>query len=290
MKPLAALFLVALAGAAHADDYRDDMAGWLVHTPDHWKHQEQGAAVMFGSDTEAGVILVAFTPGLTYAHMEAGVDAYVQSLGATPVGRATPFASKAGKALVVEMTGTLPDGTNLHARAIGVAGPAGTVSVTGITTPQQIGGLRKRVDQLAQSVQFFTPKRTAAMGALAGAWWHYHGTSTGAGQSSSSYERTIELCANGTFFDSSQSDIASYAYKDGDPMIKYHGNAGAFRNSQNAGAGRWTATGDRARGQVRLVFNNGQVEQHAFVFVKQGDIELDGRWYGRSPDKGGRCR
>jgi hypothetical protein len=38
------------------------------------------------------------------------------------------------------------------------------------------------------------------------------------------------------------------------------------------------------------VFNNGQVEQHAFAFVQQGDIELDGRWDGRSPDKGGRCR
>jgi hypothetical protein len=289
MKTTLVLFLVAsLAGAAHADDYHDEMAGWLVHTPDHWKYREQGGTVMFGSDTEAGAILVAFTPGLTYPQMEAGVGAYIQSLGATQVGHASPFATKAGKALVVEMTGTLPDGTNLHARAIGVAGPAGVVSVTGITTPQLIGGLRRRVDQLAQSVQFFTPKRTPAMTGLVGAWWHYH--SVGSGLNGSSYERTIELCANGTFFDSSASDISARAENKNTSSPYYGSSTSAFSNSQNAGAGRWTATGDRARGQIRLVFNNGQVEQHAYAFVKQGDIELDGRWYGRSPDKGGRCR
>jgi hypothetical protein len=269
--------------------YRDDLAGWLVRTPDQWKYAVQGATVLFGSDTEAGIILVALTPGVTYAQMEAGIDAYIAQLGATQLGPAKPFSARAGKALVVEMSGTLPDGTNLNARSIGVAGAGGILSITGITTPDKLAGLRRRVDQLAQSVQFFAPQRTAAMTVLAGPWWHYH--STGAGTSgSSSYERTIELCANGTFFDSDESNINVGS---GDKNIwagRSTDSVSAFYNRAGGGAGRWTATGDRARGQLRLQFNNGKIEQHGYVFVKQGDIELDGRWYGHARDKGGRCR
>lgn len=285
---IVALAILLVSARAEADDaYRDDLAGWLVRTPDKWKFAVQGANVVFGSDTEAGVILVSFMPSVTYQQMEAGIDAYIAQLGATQLGPAKRFAVKAGKALVVEMTGALPDGSQLHARSIGVAGPGGIVSVTGITTPQQIAGLRRRVDQIAQSTQFFAPQRTAAMTALAGPWWHYHSVGTGA--NSSSYERTIELCANGTFFDSDESNISVQSPKPS-PYAENQGYSSAFRNSQGGGAGRWTATGDRARGQLRLLFNNGKVEQHAFVFVKQGDIELDGRWYGHARDKGGRCR
>lgn len=130
---------------------------------------------------------------------------------------------------------------------------------------------------------------------LAGTWWHYHGTTLS--DSSSSYERTLELCRDGRFFDSSNSDISATSHSN---MEGYDGwgnhytgsDMTAGRYAQDGGAGRWTATGDAATGQLQLVFNNGTTEAHQYVFQKVGggDIELDGRWYGYTNEKGGQCR
>jgi hypothetical protein len=262
--------------AATGAEYRDELDGWSVRTPDNWKFTAKGTTVVFGSDTEAGAIFVTFGRGWTYEQMDQGATAYIKQIGAQQIGTTQPFKAKAGKAIVVELGGTTAQG-RLHGRAIGVAGPRGAVTVLGVTTPEKIDGLRKRVDQIALSVKFFEPKQSPAMATLAGPWWHYHGTSVGS--NSSSYERTIELCLNGTFFDSSESAVSVSS-----------GQAGGY--GQGAGAGRWTAEGDNMQGRVRLLFNNGTVEEHKYAFKKPGggDVEFDGRWYGRDPDKGGKCQ
>lgn len=261
--------------AATGAEYRDELDGWSVRTPDQWKYAVKGTTVIFGSDTEAGAIFVTFGRGWTYEQMDQGATAYIQQIGAQQIGRTQPFKAKAGKAIVVELGGTTAQG-RLHGRAIGVAGPRGAVTVLGVTTPEKIDGLRRRVDQIALSAKFFEPKQSPAMAILAGPWWHYHGTSVGT--SSSSYERTIELCLDGTFFDSTESAISVSS-----------GQAGGF--GQGAGAGRWSAEGNDMKGRMRLMFNNGKVEEHNYAFKKPGggDVELDGRWYGRDPDKGGNC-
>lgn len=262
--------------AATGAEYRDELDGWSVRTPDHWKYAVKGTTVIFGSDTEAGAIFVTFGRGWSYEQMDKGATAYIQQIGAQQIGRTQPFKAKAGKAIVVELGGTTAQGP-LHGRAIGVAGPRGAVTVLGVTTPEKIDGLRKRVDQIALSAAFFEPKQSPAMAILAGPWWHYHGTSVGT--TSSSYERTIELCLDGTFFDSTESAVSVSS-----------GQAGGF--GQGAGAGRWTAEGNNMQGRVRLMFNNGNVEEHKYAFKKPGggDVEFDGRWYGRDPDKAGNCR
>ena len=288
------------ARAASGPAYRDDMDGWEVRTPDAWKYGVKGNTVLFGSDTEAGFIIVAFNRGVTFEQMEAGASAYIAQLGATQVGQTRRYKARGGQALIAEMTGVTPDGSSLHARSIGVAGPSGVLSITGITTPQKIAGLRKRVDGIAMSARFFAPKRTAAMANLVGPWWHYHGSDTGISSSyggvSASYERTIELCADGTFFDSDNSNIYATTKNPTATGVDTWGNpyrgseVSSSYNRDGAGNGRWTATGNHATGRLRLVFNNGNVEERAYLFQQNGDIQLDGRWYGRARDKGGQCR
>jgi hypothetical protein len=113
--------------AARGTAYRDDLDGWEVRTPPAWKYGVKGSTVVFGSDTEAGLIVVAFNRGVTFDQMTANVESVIVQLGATQHGTATRFKAKGGKGLVVEMTGTTPDGTALHARAAGVAGKTGIV-------------------------------------------------------------------------------------------------------------------------------------------------------------------
>jgi len=270
--------------AASGPPAHDDIEGWAVHTPDHWKFQPQGTGAMFGSDTEAGAILVAYTRGVTYDQLAHGAEAFIASQGATQIGDVKPFTAKAGQGIVVELEGVL-DGQTLQARSIAVAGPAGVVTVTGIATPDKLPGLRKRVDEIAQSINFFTPKIPPARDFFIGTWWHYHGNATGL--SSVSYERTLELCRDGTFYDSSESNGS---FSNGGNMGAA-GSLGAMYNGTGAGAGRWIAQGDDLQGGIRLTFNNGNVEEHHYKFRKRhgGDVDLDDKWYGAAPEKGGRC-
>jgi hypothetical protein len=281
------------ATAATGRAYRDELDGWEVRTPAAWKYALKGNTVAFGSDTEAGMIFVTYNRGLSYEQMAQGASAYIAQLGATQLGE-TRFRAAGGKGVVVEMSGVV-EGTTVHARSLGVAGPGGVLSVTALTTPEKLAGLRKRADAIAMSARFFTPTTPPAMKHLAGPWWHYRGSSTSA--SSMSYERTLELCADGRFYDSSASDISVTSKSNasgydgwGNPTSGSTMTAG--RNSQDGSSGRWTASGDDLTGRLRLLHNNGNAEEHQYVFKKRGggDIELDGRWYGYSEKQGGRCR
>lgn len=284
------------AKAAAGPVHRVDHEGWQVHTPARWKYQVKGNRVLFGSDSEAGFIVVWFAPSLTYEQMESQAAAGAAQLGMALAGPPISEKMKGGRALVTEVTGTAPDGRKVRGRAIGVAGPAGAVAIVGLATPEKFATLRGRVDSLARSVAFFKPKRSPAMSYLTGAWWHYHGVDSSAGghYSGSSYERTIVLCTDGSFHDSDASDISiNTETKAASGSTDAWGNqiesivGSANSNRSGSGAGRWVAVGNDTNGSLELQFANGNLERHAYVFKKPGggDIELDGRWYGRDPQK-----
>lgn len=276
------------SGAAPGDPVRDELEGWEVRTPANWRHEIRDGRVVFGGVTEAGAIFVSYLRGVSYDQMSAGAEAQVRQLGATPTGPARAHNFSAGRGQIIEVTAMGNDGVAIYGRAIGIAGPQGVVSVFGLTTKDKFDTLRKRVDAIAQSARFFTAKpsvATADMQHLVGPWWHYH--STGSGSNIASYQRTLELCADGTFFDSDESNISLRTEPSSRGTV-----VSANRDSQDHSAGRWTSSGNNTRGTLRLVHRNGNVEQHTYVFKKPGggDIELDGRWYGYSRKNGGRCR
>jgi hypothetical protein len=254
--------VVPTTTAATGPEYRDDVDGWSVRTPDVWKYTAKGMTLTFGSDAEPGTIFVKYSRGWSLAQMEQGATAYMKQLGATQLGETNSFKAKAGKAIVLEMTGSAQ--ARLHGRAIGIVGPRGSLTIVGLTTPDRIDGLRARVDQIALSAKFVEPK--PALAALIGPWWRY----------SKSTDRTLELCADGSFHDTNA--------KEGPAA-----SGGQF--GKGDGAGRWVAQGDDVEGRLHLVFNSGTIEEHDYKFKKPGgDVTFSGKVYGRNPDNAGKCK
>jgi hypothetical protein len=248
--------------AATGAEYHDDVDGWSVRTPDAWKFTAKGMTLTFGSDTEPGTIFVKYSRGWSLSQMEQGATSYIQQLGAKQLGQTSAFKSKAGKAIVLELAGSTAQGA-LHGRAIGIVGARGSLTIVGLTTPEKIDTLRLRVDQIALSAKFLEPK--PALAALVGPWWRY----------SKSTDRTLELCADGSFHDTDAKESSATGSQFG----------------KGDGAGRWIAQGDDLQGRLHLVFNSGAVEEHEYKFKKPGgDITFDGKVYGRNPDNAGKCK
>jgi len=136
----------------------DQYKGWEIKKPPGWKHGVREGVVVLGHDTEPGLILVGYQPGLSFEQAAAAVEAEIRKLGGAQVGAARAASVKAGRALVVETSG-VANGTTIHGRAVAVAGPSGMLVVLGLTTPDKIAGLRPRIDAIAMAARFFTPER-----------------------------------------------------------------------------------------------------------------------------------
>jgi hypothetical protein len=162
---------------AGSDAYRAEQEGWQVETPKAWKHVAQGGRVLFGSDTEAGMILAWFAPGATIEQMTetARQGVHEQGMVLEPSAAPSPAHVKAGKAVSVELAGRAADGTQLRAKGYGILGPSGGVALLGLTTPEQYAAMRARLDAMAQTVSFFAAKKPAGGAQLAGALCSYSG-------------------------------------------------------------------------------------------------------------------
>jgi len=127
-------------GAPVSDQYK----GWEVKTPAGWKHGIKDGKLVFGSDTETGVIVVAFFDNVTFEQAAAAIDGQIRGLGATPVGSPRSATVPAGRALIAELSGTV-DGATVQGRAVGVAGSSGMLVVLGFSVVDKFKTLRQRV-------------------------------------------------------------------------------------------------------------------------------------------------
>jgi hypothetical protein len=242
---LALLFVLALPLAAPAQQaslpgalYKSDSEGWQVQPPKAWKHSVQNGKLMIGSDTEAGLMLAWFQAGLTYEQAQeyAKLPYQEQGLVLTP-GPAAPFATKAGKAFVVEYTGQAMDGSTIKSRSMAIAGAKGVVYVAGVTTAPQFAALSKRVDELAKGVSFFTPKVGAGAALISGPLCAWSGGSNYSSSQKMFFDGKgnvswgSELAIGGSIKDSSGDTTATYS--------GYTGNA-----NKPSDLGRYTVAGD----------------------------------------------
>lgn len=265
------LFLaLAITAEAAAEDRHRSPEGWELRAPKAWKLGAQGARVVFGSDTEAGLMVAWYAHGVTLEQMEQLAAQGIQEQGVSLLPTAPPrrVKLKAGPGVAVELGGTGADGVPVRARAVGVAGPRGAVAVLGLTSAEKFDRLKGRVDEVASSVRFFKPEVSAAMRLLSGGWWHYRGSSSGgAGESfaSTSTERKVALCPDGRFFDNSEtSAYFDTGYKAAERSAATYGSgtqASAYGGGQNARAGRWTAVGNQQTGTITLTLPNGVSRQ-----------------------------
>jgi hypothetical protein len=260
--------------AATGGTYKDEGGGWSVRAPANWKFGEKGGRVLFGSDTEAGLIVAWYTPGTTFQQMQEVAAQGLNEDGVVlaPTGPAQAVQSPAGKALGVDLQGTAQNGQALVARAVGVAGAQGAVAIVGITSPQQIKALRPKVDAMAKSVDFFTPKAGAGAQLLKGTLCNYSGGSVASWSKRVTFDGRghcsagSEMAFGGQFTDQGGNNTGFYA--------------GAVGNqNQNTGEGTYTVSGNTVI--VRL---GGSVITCSVHFRQQGgqisELMCDGKLYG----------
>ena len=161
---LLALAIPFIAGGQSAPGavYKSDGEGWQIQPPKTWKHAVKDGKLMIGSDTETGLMLAWFQVGLTYEQaQEYAKQPYQESGLVLMPSKATPFATKAGKAFAVDYSGKAMDGSMIKSRSITIAGAKGVIYVAGVTTEPQFAALSKKTDEMAKTVTFFTPKVAA---------------------------------------------------------------------------------------------------------------------------------
>lgn len=231
MTRCAFLFLLALpltaGGQASANGalYKSDGEGWQIQPPKAWKHALTNGKLMIGSDTEAGLMLAWLQPGLTYEQAAEYAKQPYQEEGLVLMpGAAKPFATKAGKAFVVEYTGTAMDGQTVKSRSISIAGAKGVIYAVAVTTEPQFAALSKRVDEMAKTATFFTPKAGAV------------GAGGGGGAGVSLIQGAMCAWSSGSSYSSSQK-----MFFDGKGNVSW-GSEMAFGGSIKDGGGNETAT------------------------------------------------
>lgn len=225
-------------GAATGGTFKSP-EGWSVRAPTNWKFGEKAGRVLFGSDTEAGLIVAWFTAGGTYQQMQEVAAQGINEDGfvLSPTGAAQAVQTPAGKGLGVDLKGTSQDGQALVARAVGVAGPQGTVAVLGLTSPQQIAQLRPKVDAMAKSVAFFKPTIPAGVQFLRGSLCSYSGGSV------ASWTKRVNFDGRGHCSSGSEMAFGGQFTDQGGNNTGFYTGAAGNQYAANAG-GTYTVNGN----------------------------------------------
>jgi hypothetical protein len=212
----------ALASAG--EKYRASQ-GWQLSIPAGWKSAEQQGRVMFGSDTEAGLIVAWSADGVSFEEMRDAAAAGIHdgNVSLSPIGDVEEKTLEGGRALVAALRGVAADGSELRAHAVGVLGKTGTsVAIVGITTPEKIKALAKRVDQMAASLKITKPKAGKGAAMLATALCAHSGGDVASvtrrltfdGRGNAGYGS--EVIAGGTFKDGAGNTTGSWGGYSGD--------------------------------------------------------------------------
>jgi hypothetical protein len=234
--------------AGAGQPFSKDAWGVKLVAPPGWRLVERDGAVLGGSDTEAGLLILRYVPHTTreelVAEYQRGVNE--QGISATPTVEATPW--KAGKATGIagELAGSTGDGAKVRIRSVAVLAPhGGALVVAGLTTPDRYANLKTRVEQLAATVVLQKPKQVPG-GELAGAYAFIYVSKSG----SYSREAYLTLCKSGRF--TRRGEMVGSAELSGGAR----GNA--YSGSNNAGS--WRAEG----GTLILEFGDGTSAQVPF--------------------------
>jgi hypothetical protein len=248
--------------------WSDETWGVTLDLPAGWKAAMRDGILLLGSDTEAGLMVVRFSPKTDRAALTAGYSQGLQESGVNllPTSPIADFAAGANRGLAGELGGMAQNGSRLTARVVGVPTPFGDAAIfLGVTTPEQYAKLKPRVEALAAGASFQKPKIPPANVTVAGQYYYIF-TSTSGG--SYSREDSLSLCANGMFRRKGE--------------MSGSGAAGSAATA-NAYAGSWSADGDGQAGTVTLQYRNGSSER--LRYQKAGvDIVLNGKKYGRFGD------
>lgn len=256
------------AGGARGPRYAHDRWGLSFAVPPNWKVGERRQALLLGSDTEPGLIVIRFVRKTTVQALAADYNEGLteEGLQLMPSSPVEEFAAGGARGLAGEMGGVSADGYRLRARIIGVSSPYGDAAVVlGLTTEEKYPQLRPRVEAMAASMTFVPPKAAPVNEAVAGQYAFFYSSSVGG---SYSRQDLLNLCSDGTFRRGGE--------------IYSSGGAG-MAAGQSGNAGEWSAEGDEVQGVITLQYRGGRSEQ--VEYRRSGpDIILGERKYTRYGD------
>jgi len=268
--PLGLAGQIAPAGPGTSPSF----SGWNIDhaLPNGWQvGQVLGRVQMLASTTDAGAIFVA--PGLygSFQEVVADLSTFYQSLGlvAYPVEQPAEGTVAGLRAMTATYASQDQMGQMVHGRVVAVLTPHGTgFVVLGMTTPQQMQGLRATVDRVVESVKARPPEvNQQAITALAGRWMYYAGKAEGVtsvmGGSSRSHEEFVTFDGQGRWEWQSSSSVS----------VTAPGGAGAGGAQSNADQGTYTVIG------TTLVLKGTQGQQTFEIQILADRIIADGRVY-----------
>ena len=253
------------SGAAQGRRFNYEKWGLSFLTPGDWKVGERSGALLLGSDTEAGLMIIRFLRRTNLQTLAEGYQEGMQEEGLqlTPTTQPENFSAGGNQGLAGEMAGMAQDGARIRARAVGVASPFGDAAVIlGLTTEEKYAGLKPRVDALASSFSFAQPQAAPVPEFLAGQYYYISASSYG------SSERYINMCSDGRF--SSQSGT-------------YSSGAAGTGYGEGGQSAQWTAEGDESQGVIIVTYPNGQTERHEYR-RSGSDLIVNGRKFARYGD------
>src|SRR5688500_14191590 len=99
---LLVLFPLTASAQVAGGKHRVEAEGWEIKAPATWKVASKGSQALFGSETEAGLIVAGFEAGVTYDAMKEKASQAIQdqSVSLQPVGTAKTADVKGAKAFV----------------------------------------------------------------------------------------------------------------------------------------------------------------------------------------------
>jgi hypothetical protein len=253
------------SGATRGPRYNQEKWGLSFAVPPNWKVGERGGALLLGSDTEPGLMIIRFTHRTNLQTLAQGYQEGMQEEGLQlmPVSQLESFSARGAQGLAGEMAGIAQDGARIRARAIGVESRFGDAAVVfGLTTEEKYAGLKPRVDALASSFSFTPPQAAPVLEFLAGQYYYISASSYG------SSERYINMCSDGRF--SSQSGT-------------YSSGAAGTGYGEGGQSAQWTAEGDESQGVIIVTYPNGQTERHEYR-RSGSDLIVNGRTFARYGD------
>jgi hypothetical protein len=253
------------SGAAQGRRFNYEKWGLSFLIPGDWKVGERSDALLLGSDTEAGLMIIRFLRRTNLHTLAEGYQEGMQEEGLqlTPTTQPENFSAGGNQGLAGELAGMAQDGARIRARAVGIASPFGdAVVILGLTTEEKYAGLKPRVDALASSFSFAEPQAAPVPEFLAGQYYYISASSYG------SSERYINMCSDGRF--SSQSGT-------------YSSGAAGTGYGEGGQSAQWTAEGDESQGVIIVTYPNGQTERHEYR-RSGSDLIVNGRKFARYGD------